>query len=80
MSAGAAVITSRISSLPEVGGDAVEYVDPRDVLDIAGAIERLLRHPERRAELGVLGRARAAEFEWSNTARTVLEVLERAAR
>ena len=79
MAAGAAVVTSGISSLPEVGGDAAEYVDPRDALDIARTIERLLRHPERREELGALARARAAEFEWSETARTVLEVLERAA-
>ncbi|MHB1809364.1 MAG: glycosyltransferase family 4 protein, partial [Solirubrobacteraceae bacterium] len=35
MSVGAAVLTSNVSSLPEVGGDAVEYADPRDVASIA---------------------------------------------
>ena len=41
MSLGAAVVTSDISSLPEVGGDAVEYVDPFDVSSIAAALVRL---------------------------------------
>ncbi len=35
MAAGAPVVTSNVSSLPEVGGDAVEYVDPREVASIA---------------------------------------------
>src|SRR4051794_3316498 len=46
MAHGAAVITSDVSSLPEVGGDAVEYVSPTDTASIAGALERLLRDPE----------------------------------
>ena len=49
MAAGAAVITSGVSSLPEVGGDAVEYVMPTDTGSIAAALERLLRDPQRRA-------------------------------
>ena len=79
MAAGAAVVTSNLSSLPEVGGDAAEYVDPFDVADLAGVLQRLLLSPERRAELGRMARARAARFDWSATAATVLEVLERAA-
>jgi len=79
MAAGAAVLTSNTSSLPEVGGDAVEYVDPWDVADIAAELERLLSAPERRAELARLGRERAATFDWARTAEIVLGVLERAA-
>ena len=80
MACEAAVVTSNLSSLPEVGGDAVEYVDPRDVRALARALESLLRSPERRRELGELGRARAAEFSWEHTAETALRALERAAR
>jgi glycosyltransferase involved in cell wall biosynthesis len=79
MAAGAAVVTSDVSSLPEVGGDAVEYADPRDPSSIARAMTSLLDSPERRAALGVAARARAALFDWSATAKTVLDVLQRAA-
>jgi glycosyltransferase involved in cell wall biosynthesis len=79
MAAGAAVITSNLSALPEVGGEAVEYVDPRSVERIAAVLERLLSDPERREELSVLARRRAAEFSWHNTAAITLAALEQAA-
>ena len=78
MSAGAAVITSDLSSLPEVGGEAVEYIQPTSVASIAGALERLLESPERRARLGVAGCERAAGFSWDRTAQITLEALRRA--
>jgi alpha-1,3-rhamnosyl/mannosyltransferase len=79
MAAGAAVITSNLSSLPEVGGDAVEYVEPHDVQDIAARLDRLLRMPERRAELSALARERARLFSWETFAELTLETLRRAA-
>lgn len=78
MAAGAAVLTSDVSSLPEVGDAAVEYVDPLDVGAIVGALERLLRSPERRCELGRLGRLRASQFTWERTAELTLTALKRA--
>jgi alpha-1,3-rhamnosyl/mannosyltransferase len=77
MSAGAACITSDVSSLPEVGADAVRYADPESVESIASELEELLRSPDERARLGDLARARAAEFTWSRTAHGVLTALER---
>jgi alpha-1,3-rhamnosyl/mannosyltransferase len=79
MAAGAAVLTSDLSSLPEVGGDAVEYVDPFDVAAIARKLDELLRSPDRRTELGRVALARAATFSWSRTAETVLRALDAAA-
>jgi glycosyltransferase involved in cell wall biosynthesis len=79
MACGAAVVTSRISSLPEVGGQAVEYVDPEDVPSIAAGIARILGDESRRAELAERARARAAEFSWASFAAIVLETLDRAA-
>ena len=76
MSAGAACITSNVSSLPEVGADAVRYADPESVESIASELEKLLRSPDERARLGALARARAAEFTWSRTARGILQALE----
>jgi alpha-1,3-rhamnosyl/mannosyltransferase len=80
MAAGAPVVTSRISSLPEVGGDAVSYVDPTDEASIASALNQLLHSPEERAELAERGRRRAAEFSWERTAAAVVSELERVAR
>ena len=79
MATGAPVVTSKVSSIPEVGGDAVVYVDPEDEAAIGAALERLLTSPEERAELAERGRRRAAEFSWERTARAVLDELERAA-
>jgi alpha-1,3-rhamnosyl/mannosyltransferase len=80
MAAGAAVLTSNTSSLPEVGGDAVAYVDPYDVQGIRAEIESLLRSPERRSELGERARQRAKLFSWERFAETTLEALDRTAR
>ena len=76
MQAGAPTITSNVSSLPEVGGDAVAYVEPRDVDSIRSALERLLTAPEERNELAERGRARARAFSWDRTAAGILEQLE----
>ena len=80
MTCGAAVITSDRSSLPEVGGDAVEYVDPTSVASIEDALERLLHDPARRAELAARAVARARQFSWARTAEIVLGVLVDAAQ
>lgn len=80
MAAGAAVLTSNASSLPEVGGDAVAYADPRDAASIAGELRGLLEDECRRAELGRRAVERAAGFSWERFAEITLETLERAAR
>ncbi len=79
MAAGAAVLTASNTSLPEIGGDAVEYADAGDVASIATVLTRLLGSPGRRAELGALARQRAREFSWARFAQSTLAVLERAA-
>jgi glycosyltransferase involved in cell wall biosynthesis len=78
MAAGAPVLTSNLSSLPEVGGEAVEYVDPRSVGSIAAGLDRLLASPARRKELSELARRRAASFSWQLTAERTLEALREA--
>ncbi|HEX2160326.1 MAG TPA: glycosyltransferase family 1 protein [Thermoleophilaceae bacterium] len=80
MAAGAPVLTSSRSSLPEVGGDAAAYCDPTDTAAIAAALEQLLRDPPRREELSTAGPRRAAQFSWDRTADVTVEVLERISR
>ncbi len=80
MAAGAAVLTSNVSSLPEVGGDAVAYADPRDAADITKQLGALLGDPALRARLSSSGRKRAGEFTWARFAELVVGALEEAAR
>lgn len=75
MAAGAACVTSSVSSLPEVGSDAVVYVDPTSVEEICAAIERLLASEHDRAVLSGRARERAAEFSWDRTAAETVEAL-----
>jgi glycosyltransferase involved in cell wall biosynthesis len=71
MACGAAVLTTRRLSLPEVGGDAVAYTEP-DAESIAAALGTLLTAPERRRMLGEAARTRAALFDWRACARAHL--------
>ncbi len=79
MACGAPVVTSNLSSLPEVAGDAALLVDPQDTGDIRRAIDDLLRDPDRRQRLRALGRRRAASFSWAETARRTLDLYHRLA-
>jgi len=63
------VILSNTSSLPEVGGEAVEYCDPTQAESIATALERVLRDDDLRADLVARGRAQLARFSWDACAR-----------
>jgi glycosyltransferase involved in cell wall biosynthesis len=67
MSSGGAVLTTRRLSIPEVGGDAVEYAEP-DAASLSAAIRALLDDPDRRASLAAAGLARSAQFTWSECA------------
>jgi glycosyltransferase involved in cell wall biosynthesis len=79
MAAGAPVITSDRSSMPEVAGDAAVLVDPTDVDALAGAMARLLGDREWRETLRCRGTARAAQFTWQRAAEQTLEILVEAA-
>lgn len=68
MACGAPVVTSDLSSLPEVSGDAALLVPPDDEAGLAAALLRLATDPALAADLGRRGLARAAEFSWERTA------------
>lgn len=67
MYAETAVIASKTTSMPEVGGDAVLYIDPSDIDDIAHAISRL-RDRTLRQEFIEKGRLQRQKFSWEITA------------
>jgi glycosyltransferase involved in cell wall biosynthesis len=71
MACGTPVVTSRISSLPEVVGDAAVLVDPYSHEDIAEGLARALGDPALRAELVARGRLRVQAFSWERSVKAI---------
>ncbi|MBK8455890.1 MAG: glycosyltransferase family 4 protein [Phyllobacteriaceae bacterium] len=74
LSYGKTAVVANVSSLPEVGGDLVEYCDPDSIASIRAAVMRLVFEPGRREEL----EARIAKAElrdWDDVARDLLNIL-----
>ncbi len=78
--AGAAVVTSRASSMPEAAGDAAVLVDPLSFEDIASGLTRLLGDPALRESLVDKGRQRVTRFSWQGSAEQLCSALEESAR
>jgi glycosyltransferase involved in cell wall biosynthesis len=78
MRCGVPVVTTNVSSMPEVAGDACLLVSPDDVLGLADAMARLVEQPALAAELGRRGQERAAAFTWERCARETRAVYEQA--
>ena len=74
MACGVPVIASRVSSLPEVLGEAAILVDPYNIKEIAEAIKNTLEDESLRVSLIEKGFARAKLFSWEKTARETLGV------
>jgi glycosyltransferase involved in cell wall biosynthesis len=62
--------------LPEVGGDAALYADPRNPEDIAEKIHRGVEDGDLRADLTERGLARARQFTWQRMAEETLKVYD----
>ncbi|MEM7629136.1 MAG: glycosyltransferase family 1 protein [Planctomycetota bacterium] len=75
MACGAPVVTSNVSSLPEVAGGAAAIVDPLDDAAIAAAIDRVLTDSSYRDELVGRGFRRSEQFTWESTCRGVVSFL-----
>lgn len=74
MACGTPVLTSNVSSLPEVVGDAALLVNPENVFDIAKGIRELLINEDLRQELIEAGYRQVQRFSWEDTACRVLKV------
>jgi glycosyltransferase involved in cell wall biosynthesis len=80
MACGAPVLTSNISSLPELAGDAAILVDSTSTQGIADGMARLGEDTALRARLSAAGRTNAARFSWSRTAAETLAIYRRLLR
>jgi glycosyltransferase involved in cell wall biosynthesis len=76
MASGVPVLTSNVTSLPEVGGHAVMYADPGSVEEIAAGMERLAKEPMLREKMIAAGLDRSKMFSWDKTARKVWLTLD----
>jgi glycosyltransferase involved in cell wall biosynthesis len=74
MAAGAPVITSNISSLPEVVGDAALLIDPMNAASIADAMARVLSDAALRAQMIQRGRERVKQFSWTRSVARTREI------
>jgi glycosyltransferase involved in cell wall biosynthesis len=77
MACGTPVVCSQAASLPELGGDAARYFDPKSVRDIAAAIGEVWRDEGLSRDMRRRGLAQAAQFSWERTARETMQLYER---
>lgn len=80
MASGTAVVTSNVSSLPEVVGEAAELVSPDNVFDIVRGIRDVLLKPGYREELIARGFRQVRRFDWDRTADQILDVYAQVCR
>ena len=75
MACGTPVITSNVSSMPEVAGDAAVMVDPNDIHDIAAALTKILTDGDLVKELQKQGSKRIKEFTWQKSGQQLVALL-----
>ena len=75
-SCGTPVICSNTSSLPEVGGDAAIYFDPKNKNQFISLLEQILKDSSLQTKLSKLGLKRAAMFSWEKVALDTLKLYE----
>ena len=72
MSCGAPVITSSLTSIPEVTGDSALLVNPYNINELGDALVTLLNNEDLKAALSEKGYLRSLEFTWKKTAKSTL--------
>jgi glycosyltransferase involved in cell wall biosynthesis len=77
MACGTPVITSNVSSLPEVAANAAVLIDPRSEAEISTALEQLMEDPDLRMRLRRAGMERAKHFSWRRVAERTIEAYRR---
>ena len=78
MACGTPVVTSNLTAMPEVAGDAALLVDPRSAEQISSAIEQIENDSSLRQELRQKGLLRVFSFSWKTTCARVRQILSQA--
>ena len=74
MASGIPVITSNISSLPEVAGEAAILVNPYDIVEIAKAIKNVIKNDKLKKEMIEKGLKQARKFTWENSVKKLEKI------
>lgn len=77
MACGTPVICSDVTSMPEIGGDAVVYCDPYDIEDIENKILSVLSDKELQEQMKIKGLQRASMFSWEKAAEAHIEIFNK---
>ncbi|MGC8873759.1 MAG: glycosyltransferase family 4 protein [Chloroflexia bacterium] len=77
LACGTPVLTSNVSAMPEVVGDAAILVDPKDPASIADGLRRLIEDEELRRALRAAGPERARLFTWERAGRQLFDIVRR---
>ena len=80
MACGCPVVSSRESSLPELGADVPHYFNPYDVDHMTNVIGEVLADDQLRAQMALAGPGRAARFSWERAARETIAVYQQVMR
>lgn len=75
LSCGCPVITSNISSMPEVAGRAAKLVNPNDISQISRAMFEILSNEKLADEMRQKGMAQASEFSWAKSAKQFIDII-----
>ena len=75
MSLGTPVITSNVTSMPEVADNAAILVNPDNTSEISQAMNTLLTKPELALQLSIAGKQRVNDFSWDNTSSIIYKKL-----
>ena len=77
MSCGTAVITSNITSIPEVVGNGGILIDPFDTKSLSNSLESLLNDKKLIQELKIRGLKQASKFSWEKTSEKTLDAYKK---
>ncbi|MBQ4472132.1 MAG: glycosyltransferase, partial [Alphaproteobacteria bacterium] len=74
MQCGTPVLTCNNTSLPEVGGDVVEYISGKDVAETVQKMVELHQNTNKRQQMSLSGLERAKQFSWTKTVQEIFKL------
>ncbi|MGB3534082.1 MAG: glycosyltransferase family 1 protein [Microcoleaceae cyanobacterium] len=77
MACGTPVITSNCASIPEVGGDAVIYINPENINEMTAAMDLLAGNSLKCSQLRQAGLNRAKQFSWEKTGQKTAQTIQK---
>jgi glycosyltransferase involved in cell wall biosynthesis len=80
MACGAPVVCSKVSSLPEVAGEAARFIEPLTAEGLADAVRQVLSHPKMADKMLSYGMRQAGRYRWQRAADETVQVYRAAAR